>query len=109
MSRIAIDNVILHSKVKDLIENVLDNIHRMNAHVPLSVESLVEGNNITIFDVSNFLLSQLVLDELIIHITVVGESVCFQTILSLLPECEEIIQGTSLLGKFNAVCLLRFL
>lgn len=98
------DVLIVHRHRKDLMENILDGFQRVQRHLAIADDAIVVAADIRLANVLEFHRADLIPDEPIVHINVIGEGMLFQAYLVLTPQFKQVIQGQAALRDADALC-----
>ena len=98
------DVLIVHRHRKDLMENILDGFQRVQRHLAIADDAIVVAADIRLANVLELHHADLIPDEPIVHINVIGEGMLFQAHLVLTPQFKQIIQGQAALRDADSIC-----
>ena len=98
------DVLIVHRHRKDLMENILDGFQRVQRHLAIADDAIVVAADIRLANVLELHHADLIPDEPIVHINVIGEGMLFQAHLVLTPQFKQVIQGQAALRDAEAIC-----
>jgi len=98
------DVLIVHRHRKDLMENILDGFQRVQRHLAIADDAIVVAADIRLANVLELHHADLIPDEPIVHINVIGEGMLFQAHLVLTPQFKQVIQGQAALRDADAIC-----
>jgi energy-coupling factor transport system substrate-specific component len=98
------DVLIVHRHRKDLMENILDGFQRVQRHLAIADDAIVVAADIRLANVLELHHADLIPDEPIVHIDVIGEGMLFQAHLVLTPQFKQVIQGQAALRNADAIC-----
>ena len=77
------DVLIVHRHRKDLMQNILDGFQRVQRHLAIADDAVIIAADIRLADVLELHHADLIPDEPIVHINVIGEGMLFQATLFL--------------------------
>lgn len=98
------DVLIVHRHRKDLMENILDGFQRVQCHLAIADDAIVVAADIRLADILELHPADLIPNEPIVHINVIGEGMLFQAHLVLTPQFKQVIQGQAALRDADALC-----
>ena len=98
------DVLIVHRHRKDLMENILNGFQRVQRHLAVADDAIVVAADIRLANVLELHHADLIPDEPIVHIDVIGEGMLFQAHLVLTPQFKQVIQGQAALRDADALC-----
>ena len=98
------DVLIVHRHRKDLMKNILDGFQRVQRHLAIADDAIVVAADIRLANVLELHHADLIPDEPIVHINVIGEGMLFQAHLVLTPQFKQVIQGQAALRNAEAIC-----
>jgi len=98
------DVLIVHRHRKDLMKNILDGFQRVQRHLAIADDAIVVAADIRLANVLELHPADLIPNEPIVHINVIGEGMLFQAHLVLTPQFKQVIQGQAALRDADALC-----
>ena len=97
------DVLIVHRHRKDLMKNILDGFQRVQRHLAVADDAIVVAADIRLANVLELHHADLIPDEPIVHINVIGEGMLFQAHLVLTPQFKQVVQGQTALRDADAL------